>query len=773
MIPLAVAAARAPSTAPAPSLAGLEVALSDLPIELHRRAADYLELERERVGSPWADARLADRVLPMHRPGEATVGYYEVRVLGPDDEARGFFVLAAGRHDYPVPLASSTGRPRSAELEAALPAGGAPARVYFASPVSWVAESARGEALASIGGLPPKVLNADPAWLDLPASERTGHTFYDGATGERVSEAPKHEIELGEWSSWREMSAEYADNYEVLHEALRRGAADDWKMEDDFRATGEGLASGWFREIPLLERGGATVKVSGEGADFVRVDEAERIMEQDSAARIFVQPIDREGVFEVDVEVAYGDGSQEVHRFQVTRQIELPAARPELGALAHAELAAPVAVVATPECNKVAIRSSQWDTYVFARNGGGSTIEARGGWIGSWEVFKLHKKGTNRVALQAPNGKFVYAVGGGGGAVRVDSDNSDGDARLFRKRYPDGQVAFMTRGGNFLRANMDGMIDAGATTASTWERFELEYCEPTRLEGQWAGNDPIDAYSQVRKYSQIPGGVGPNTTPCSSGCGATAWAMVFAWADHMAARGDKRWLGAANLYRKDGKKTGPDADAPEWMWTDVPANLESSRNADELITGPGKITEEIRSYMNDWGASGCSEGGSRFTAPHIMGQATQYLTGRVTTKLTADYDGASIMTDEGKRKAKRRLEDKQVVAIGIGYYSHYPVAFGFEDARYHAWNKDTRRWASESQHQRFVVHMGWGKPGSVNVPYDTWFQGWIDPPAYTTAVTTVNASATAPKPPLVKAKKPIQAKPPSKLPPGFNPKFDK
>ncbi len=757
-----VATHTAPTPAQSPSATSSDdLKLAEVPVELHRRAADALELGRERDGSSWADARLSPRVVPMFQPGAEAPTHYEVGVEGPGGEPRGFIVLSNGRHDYPIAFSTAEGPRRTDELADAVPVGERIARVHYFSPVSMVAESASGDMLATLGGFPVKVERAEMAWLDAPASARLGHTHYDAATDTLASEDPEHRIELGTWGSWGELRDDYAQNTAVLREALRRGAADDWDAEDDFAASGEGLQSGWFRELPVLARGSVSTRVTGPGARYVRVRTDERGYEGDSAVRVFVEAMPPGEVYPVEVTMTYADGSSEVHRFDVTASIEYGATPTGLlGALPHAAMAAPNATAA-PECRK-AVLKSHWSTYVFARNGGGSTVEAKGGWIGGWEVFTIHKAGRHNIELQASNGEWVYASGA---TVRADGLNGGGDAVFQRMTYSNGKVALRARNRRYLKADTEGRITADATRANTWEKFELEYCEPSRLEGHWAGGNPIDAYNKVRKYDQIPGKFDRNTSDCSTGCGATVWAMLFGWADHMASIGDRRWAGAANLYRKDGKNDGAPAVAPQWMWNDVPGRLRTVGATSNLIEGPATMVLELRNLMQDWGASGCAAGDNRFTVPHIMGQATKYLQGRVTANLTADYDGASVMTHEGKTKAKRRLEDKQVVAIGIGYYSHYPLAYGFEDARFAKWDDSTRRWARSSRHQRFIVHMGWGHPGSSNVPYDAWFQGWIDPPATATQTSNqANGSATAPKAPLPKANKPLN--PTQKLPGG-------
>ena len=565
-----------------------------------------LELEREREGSPWADARLSSAVLPMHRPGVSAPTHYEVGVEGPDGQPRGFMVLSAGRHDYPVVFSTAHGPRRSTELAHQVSDASRIARVYFLSPVSLVAESATGAMLGNLGGLPPKVEHARAEWLDAPAASRHGHTHYDAHSDTRVSQRPEHEVALGAWASWTELRREYADNYAVLHEALRRGAEDDWAAEDDFRASGEGLQSGWFRELPLLSRGGAHIELSGSGAPFVRTRIDERPFEGDTALRVFVEEVPDGDVHPLELRIRYGDGTAELHRFDLARTIDFSAPpQAVLGSVGQPVASFAPSAAAPPECRKAVLRSP-WDTYVYARNGGGSTLHAKGGWIGGWEVFTLHRAGRSHVQLQASNGDWVYASGGGGGTVRADGVNKGGDALFERISRTDGTVAFRTRNRrNYLQANATGDINATPTAARSWESFNLEYCEPSRIEGRWAGSNAIDAYRKVRKYDQLPGKFGPNTSSCSSGCGATVWAMVFGWADHMA-KLDRKWVGAANLYRAGGKKSGAPADAPEWMWNDVPGRMRTVGAEDDLLSGPAAMVLEIRRLIGDWGASGCS-----------------------------------------------------------------------------------------------------------------------------------------------------------------------
>lgn len=67
-----------------------------------------------------------------------------------------------------------------------------------------------------------------------------------------------------------------------------------------------------------------------------------------------------------------------------------------------------------------------------------------------------------------------------------------------------------------------------------------------------------------RAYGQIPKGQSPNTSKCVSGCGATAWGMLFGWADYMASKSGSGWEHRWGLYRENGG-TGNNVVAPKTM----------------------------------------------------------------------------------------------------------------------------------------------------------------------------------------------------------------
>lgn len=688
----------------AATLAHLEVALDSLPIAVHRRAVDFLERERDRPSSPWVGARLSDRVLPMVRPGDVEPTYYEVHVQSGDGAPLGYFVLATGEHDHPIPVAVEEGPPRSRMLEAELPPGAVVERVNFFGAVSQVAEGKRGKWLAGVGGLPVKV--------DALGSARA---------------------QLGQWDSWDELRAGYVDNYREAHDIMRRNAADDWEDLRRGQELAEGLQPGWFREIPILARGGATIRLEGAGRDLVRTERYERIFEGDEVVSVFVEDFVQQGVFPLDVFIDYADGSTEVRHLAITRRVPALSSGGGLGGVLAAPDVGGVVGSTTEgvECSKVVVRSA-YDTYLFARDGGGSTLEAKGGWIGGWEVFRLEATGGDSVALRSSGGKYVRSAYDTGPTITVDGKSVNAFTKFHRVNLGDGAVELRTFYKHQpLHAHQNGSVNASIDGKERRRnRMFLEYCSPNRITSHWAGaDDPITAMKRVRKYDQLEGNQAPNKAPCASGCGATVWAMVFGWADHMAARNDPTWRDYKKLYSQDGDPSKGDVGAPEFMWTNMPSDIVGHRATTSLVGGVGNIVEEIRSYMDDWGAAGCTVTGSRFTAPHIMAQARQYVDRRgVDIGLHADYDGLGIMTSAGKANVLSQIRDHdRVAAMGIDWFGHYPLAYGYEHARFAAWNAGTGTWSPVTDHHRFVVNMGWGKYGSANVPYDSWFSGYLVP----------------------------------------------
>ncbi len=263
------------------------------------------------------------------------------------------------------------------------------------------------------------------------------------------------------------------------------------------------------------------------------------------------------------------------------------------------------------------------------------------------------------------------------------------------------------------------------------ETLFLPMCISTTGEswGHPEGN-PTAAMRDVRKYDQIIGRRAPNTSPCYSGCAATAWTMMYGWADVRAGfAGDPFAANGSGLFRTGATRTGSNlAVAPEWFYPNH-ANSHNP-NTDMLDADAAKMTMEIRGYLNNDGVAGCTDGGERYTLPQVMAQASQYYQGRALISLTADYDGALAPTTEGREKAKGVMTNKhRPVILGIGDLgssnTHYPLGVGWGASTYQLWS--ITGGPISITHDYFVVYMGWGNRHLTQVGAATWFQGWLHP----------------------------------------------
>ena len=216
----------------------------------------------------------------------------------------------------------------------------------------------------------------------------------------------------------------------------------------------------------------------------------------------------------------------------------------------------------------------------------------------------------------------------------------------------------------------------------------------------WAGS-----HGDQRLYSQISAHTGPNPSSCPSGCGGTAWAMLFGWADHQAALGNPAWAGRNGIYRVSGGY-GADADAPLYM-----------------DTGVQNMTWEIHNRIGTWCAFGSGP-----TFPWDMGGAAGYLAGRSYTRLFTHYNVFGIHEDRLREYARDSIIYRHTPAIiGTGWLNHYPLAYGY------AWRSRTvscawyEFWCStKTEYNRsFYVNQGWGGGGNGWIPAGTWFAGEI------------------------------------------------
>lgn len=572
--------------------------LSNLPIDMRRRAAQFLEEMRSGPLAPgWENARLSDVVRPLYRPDMTDPAYYELLVLvplglqnAPDAVAiprPGFIILSTGEHDSPIAHWNYTGFSPTQELEILAASNQQPqiAKFYKLDTLAYAGEDAQGNRVAYLGTELTKIGGQNTSMLDQKVDlteqnwQPDKQTSNDGTppiSGTLVITGPQPlaSITLSGWGSWNELKSGYAQSYATQLESQRRLASGDWQVENHARQIGEALRKGNTYTYALLATDVPTTTLSGQGASLVQTKVLTRTGLPSEFQITVINSVPLKDV-PFDVTVKYSDGNQEVMKFVViepaTHFIYLPSV---------------VRSTATQQMAKIA----------------NTPLGTQGDW-GPWTYF-------------------------------------------------------------------------------------------------WAGTD-----ADQRLYRQMNANTPPNTSSCYSGCGGTAWAMLFGWADNQAANGNGYWAPRNGLYRQNGGY-GADAVAP--------------RTAD---TGVNNMTWEIRNRIGTFCAFG-----SGATPPWSMGNASGYLAGRSGTRLDTHYDVLGIHEDRLREYARNSIRDRGTPAIiGTGWLTHYPLAYGY------AWrSRETQAcficpWTTTEYSRWFYVNQGWGGAGNGWVSAGTWFAGEIYP----------------------------------------------
>ncbi|MDX6707342.1 MAG: hypothetical protein QOI48_3188 [Solirubrobacteraceae bacterium] len=124
---------------------------------------------------------------------------------------------------------------------------------------------------------------------------------------------------------------------------------------------------------------------------------------------------------------------------------------------------------------RVALRS-RTDEYVRAEGPGGELRVSVAGEPDAWEVFMLTDLGGGKVRLQASNGLYVCAEGGGGGLVTATRPSPAGTWETFRRETAsDGRVSLRADNGKYLCAEGGGgdLLLANRDSVGDWERFTV------------------------------------------------------------------------------------------------------------------------------------------------------------------------------------------------------------------------------------------------------------------------------------------------------------
>jgi hypothetical protein len=207
----------------------------------------------------------------------------------------------------------------------------------------------------------------------------------------------------------------------------------------------------------------------------------------------------------------------------------------------------------------------------------------------------------------------------------------------------------------------------------------------------WTGS-PGEHHNEQRIYDQIAEGTPPNDSSCQSGCGATAWAMLFGWADYQASIGNPYWEGRWGLYRYDGG-TGADAVAPRSMTSGV-NNM------------TWEIRDDVKTSCVSW--AGTDPG---YTTMWDMKNARFYVAQRSCTRVET-YWGIGVSASR-RDKAIASIRERNTPAIILSNsLDHYPLAYGY---RYRCW------WSAGNclwRDREFYLNQGWG-----DVTKNKWVNG--------------------------------------------------
>jgi len=134
--------------------------------------------------------------------------------------------------------------------------------------------------------------------------------------------------------------------------------------------------------------------------------------------------------------------------------------------------------------------------YVCAEGGGGGAVVANRDAINAWETFRLIYRGNGNVALQAANGQYVCAEGSGGGAVVANRDaiNAWETFRLIDKG--NGYFALQAANRQYVCAENGGgqQVVANRNAIDAWETFRiLDLSSPTKVALQVANDQYVCA----------------------------------------------------------------------------------------------------------------------------------------------------------------------------------------------------------------------------------------------------------------------------------------
>lgn len=263
--------------------------------------------------------------------------------------------------------------------------------------------------------------------------------------------------------------------------------------------------------------------------------------------------------------------------------------------------------------------------------------------------------------------------------ARIDRQRGRSSAKLVHQTADEAIASFASARADLIRAMASTRPGTGPIRTQGW--FD------------WFGSSPpertCDIAGEVPQYVQIAASDPPNDTSCFSGCGPTAWAMIFGWASQRAAAngGDQPF---ANLFRDGSNADGSPFVAPS--------------------THDGNVKTLTWSLRNDLSTFCLTDQGA--TTPWSMDGNTKSWVAARAPGVVVDVDYSTLMLeDSGVRdEAVDAICDGRPSILGIGSMfttdMHYPVAAHYDTG-----------W--------FWLEMGWGGGGNAWYQTGTWFMGSV------------------------------------------------
>ena len=329
----------------------MRVPLAKVPVGVWRQAARHLESIRGTAMGEGADAAvLGPEACPIYRPDVKGVAYWEFEITGLKRAApegvkdprlgtgTGFVVVAAGRHDVPVPHWSLDRNPPSRALEAKLEKGVQAATIYKIDALCYAAEDAGRKYLAHLGQFPPLVQlpAAAQKLTSSPGSVRYAPSAPAGRAAPSDRKPPELVATVGgvtppkakmvAWGSWAKAKQGYRNSFQRQLQALAARAGARWEIEDQLAKFGEGIHAGQTLTVPLLKPGKAAL--AGDGAKLVKMGLLRRKL---PAVQLTALDSETKGEVHFTLEISYTDGTTESLPFFVIPSGTPSNSRPPIG----------------------------------------------------------------------------------------------------------------------------------------------------------------------------------------------------------------------------------------------------------------------------------------------------------------------------------------------------------------------------------------------------------------------------------------------------------